>query len=107
MARSSWKPEDGLEAGLEMLDGPAELAVDRVPTVMDETPVATYRDWNPADTRVIRCRISNDLYPGERYESRDEARAGTIIKYGPILEANYVPGQAFFRVMRTPAKVVE
>lgn len=86
---------------LELLDGPAELAPpDLVPDVHQDEPVATYPDWRRADTRVITCAINNDVFPGERYESREEARAAVELKYGRILEANYLPGRAFFRVRR-------
>jgi len=36
----------------------------------------------------VQCRIANDVYPGERYESRDAAIAATTAKHGRILEAN-------------------
>lgn len=87
-------------AALELLDAPAEYAVDRVPTSDQEAPVASYRDWNPTDTRVVTVRIGNDLFREERFESRDEARAAIEQRHGRILEANYAPGRAFFRVMR-------
>jgi hypothetical protein len=89
------------EDPLEILDGPTELAPPvRIPTVYSNEPTATYHDWRPADTRVITCRIGNDLYPGERFESRDEALEAVKLRYGRVLEANYVPGRAFFRVQR-------
>ncbi len=99
------KPETAealtLRETLEALDGPAELAHDRVPTVDAPVPVATYRDWDPAETRVICCRIANDLYPkDERFESRSEALATMQLRHGAVLEVNYVPGRAFFRVRR-------
>lgn len=100
MSRDTWKPGDGVEAGLEMLDGPTELAVDHIPTVDQAEPVASYSDWNKADTRLIVCRISNDVYPGERFESREEAVRVIGARHGRILEANYVPGRAFFRVKK-------
>lgn len=95
-----WRPGDGLDAALEVLDGPSHTASDFIPTVHQTEPVATYRDWDPATTKVIRCCISNSLYPGERYESRDEAYKAVQARHGRILEANYVPGQAFFRVKK-------
>lgn len=89
-------PEDELLA----LDGPPEVAPNLTPTVDAAVPLATYPDWDPRATRVIACRIGNDIYPGPRYESRDAARAAIEAQYGRVLEANYVPGRAFFRVRR-------
>jgi hypothetical protein len=101
MGRRVWKPEDGVLGALEMLDAPGEYAVDRVPTVDADVPLATYRDWDPKDTRIVTCRIGNDLYPrDERFESRDEAYKAVERRHGRILEANYAPGRAFFRVRR-------
>ena len=85
---------------MELVDGPSEVAVDRVPSVNDEVPVGTYIDWNLADTRVIVCRISNDVYPGRRFDSRADAVEAITREHGRILEANYVPGRAFFRVKK-------
>lgn len=102
--KTIWKPEDGVEGFMEVVDGPSELAVDRVPTADAVVPLATYPDWRPEETRIVRCRIANDVYPGDRYESRPEARDAVTAKHGPILEANYVPGQAFFRVRRINPK---
>jgi hypothetical protein len=65
-----------------------------------EVPVATHRDWDPAKTRIVTCRIANDLYRDERFETRGEAVAAITRRHGRILEANYVPGRAFFRVKR-------
>lgn len=83
---------------LEVLDGPTETALDLVPTGDQTEPVATYCDWNIYNTRVVCCAIGNSLYSGDRYETRDEAYKATAAKYGRIVEANYVPGRAFFRV---------
>lgn len=93
------QPEDDLLVA----DGPTHTANDFVPMMDQETPVASYTDWDPANTRVLTCRIANDLYPGERYESRDEAVAAVTRKYGRIYEANYTPGRAFFRIARKTA----
>lgn len=103
MARTTWRPGDGVEAALEVLDGPAHTASDFIPTVDQDEPVASYADYRKEDTRIVQCRISNDLYPGERYESRDEAYAATQLKHGRIYEANYTPGRAFFRVAKVRA----
>ena len=84
----------------DLLDGPPDLAVDRVPTAGQSVPVATYRDWRPEDTRVIVCRVANDRYPGSRYETREAARAAVEAEHGEILEANYLWGRAYFRVRR-------
>ena len=101
MSRETWKPGDGQEAALEMLDGFAETVTDYVPTMDQAEPVATHKDWVASQTRVISCRIANDLYmKDERFESRPEAYAAITKRYGRILEANYVPGRAFFRVKR-------
>jgi hypothetical protein len=92
-----------VEEALECIDGPPEFAPpDSVPHVAQEVPVASYRDWRKEDTRIVTCRIGNDLYPGQRYESREEAKVATEMVHGRILEANYLPGRAFFRVMKTP-----
>lgn len=85
---------------LEVLDGLTEVKPDRIPTVDQEVPVASYADYDKSETRVVTCRIGNDVYSGERFESRDEARIATEAKHGRILEANYTPGRAFFRVRK-------
>ena len=84
-----------------MLDGFTETAQDHVPTMDQEAPVASHPDWVRSQTRVISCRIANDLYPkDERFETRADALAAITKRHGRILEANYVPGRAFFRVKR-------
>jgi hypothetical protein len=99
--RESWTPGDGQAAGLEMLDGFTETHTDHVPTLDQEVPVASHPDWTRENTRVISCRIANDLYPkDERFESRGEALAAITKRHGKVVEANYVPGRAFFRVRR-------
>lgn len=101
MPRETWEPKDGSQGALEMLDGLTETSADVVPTLDSKEPAASYKDWDPAATRIIACRIANDLYlRDERFESRDEARAAIQLRHGRILEANYVPGRAFFRVFR-------
>lgn len=93
-------------AALELLDGFAETHADHVPTMDQEVPVASHPDWTAASTRVISCRIANDLYTkDERFESRSEAYAVITKRHGKIVEANYVPGRAFFRVRRTVTKL--
>ena len=88
-------------AALELLDGPADLAEDFVPTLDAAEPVATYQTWRREDTRVISCRIGNDLYlKDERFETREEALRTITKRHGKVVEANYVPGRAFFRVFR-------
>ena len=89
-----------LEDDLEVVDGPTQVTPDHIPTADQQVPVATYVDWLPKDTQVVVCRIANDLYPGKRYESRDAALVDVRRVYGRILEANYVPGRAFFRVRK-------
>jgi hypothetical protein len=95
-----WTPADGVQGALELLDGPSEVSTDHVPTLDQESPGASSSDWKREDTRVIVCRIANDLYPGVRYESRDEAQRAVARDHGRILEANYVPGRAFYRVLK-------
>jgi hypothetical protein len=104
-------PSVGLDAGLtleetmELIDGPTEMAPpEQIPHLSQDVPVATYRDWSPKDTRVITCRIANDIYPGTRYESREEAKAAVELVHGKVLEANYVPGRAFFRVFKASVR---
>lgn len=87
-----------------MLDGFTDAAQDHVPTMDQETPVASHPDWTRENTRVISCRIANDLYTkDERFETRAEAYAAITKRHGKIVEANYVPGRAFFRVRRKVA----
>lgn len=96
----TWKPADGPLAALEIFDGPSELAVDAVPSADQATPLATYSNWVAEDTRVITCTIGEAPYRGERFDSREAARAAIERRHGRILEANYVPGRAFFRVLK-------
>lgn len=74
------------------------IAEDVVPTVDSAEPVATYKDWRPEDTRVVVYAVGNTYYPGIPAESRDAALAHAKLVYGRVLEENYVPGRAFFRV---------
>jgi hypothetical protein len=85
---------------LMVTDGLTEVTTDHVPRYDAEVPVANYRDWDPTATRIIACAIANDVYPGPKYPNRDAARRDIETKHGRILEANYVPGRAFFRVKR-------
>lgn len=87
-------------AALELFDGPTELAVDHVPTADQTDPVATYTDWRTEDTRVVTCTIGEAPYRGERFDTREAARHAIEARHGRILEANYVPGRAFFRVLK-------
>jgi hypothetical protein len=101
LSRDTWRPGDGQEAALEVLDGVAHAAQDFVPTMDQEIPVASHCDWDPAKTRIVTCRIANDVYTkDERFETRAEAYAAITLRHGKIREANYVPGRAFFRVDR-------
>jgi hypothetical protein len=100
----TWRPGDGFEAGMEMLDGPTETAHDFIPTLDQDAPVASYTDWRKEDTRIVTCRIANDVYPGERFDTREEAHRAITRRHGKILEANYTPGRAFFRVRKPEAK---
>lgn len=85
---------------LLVADGPPAYQPKALPTVDQDIPVATYEDWTPEQTRIVNYRIANNYYPGEYAETRDKAYAMATVKYGRILEANYVPGRAFFRVFR-------
>lgn len=100
MSRTTWKPGDGLEAALEVIDGPPQLAEDHVPTVDQAAPVSTYRDWDKADTRVVTYAVNNTVYRGKYAESREHALADCQAIHGRVLEANYMPGRAFFRVFK-------
>lgn len=83
--------------------GIVEHQLDVVPTVDDEEPVASYRDWNPEDTKIIVYRYGTH---GKLYkygtEVKDKAAALSACKerHGRILVANYTPGRAFFRVFK-------
>ena len=97
----TWTPDQGQTGALELLDGPSQLVHDHIPTVDQEVPVASYADWRREDTRVIAVSIANSLYrKDERFESREEAKAAIQLRHGKILEEQYVPGRAFFRVFR-------
>ena len=85
---------------MEVIDGPSEFATDFVPTVDQEEPVATYRDWKLEDTRVVTYSIRNDVYKGRPADSREQALADCRLVFGRVLEANYMPGRAFFRVFK-------
>jgi hypothetical protein len=75
-----------------------------VPTIDDEEPVVMeYPDWCEEDTEVVTCRIANDNYKGRRFETYGEARRTVLAERGRILEQNYVPGRAFFRVLKRAA----
>lgn len=78
-----------------------DLALDLVPSIDQEVPLATYKDWRDEDTRVITYRIGNNLYPGKFAETRDLARVDCQLNHGRILESNYVQGRAFFRVRKS------
>lgn len=70
----------------------------RIPTVDDEEPKATYQTWSKENTEIKTYAVDNTVYPGIRAETRDAARKHCTENFGEILEANYVPGRAFFRV---------
>lgn len=85
----------------EINDDPLpELAIDLVPSADQTAPVATYKDWDPASTRIVTYAIGNSIYTGTYAETRDEARAHCELVHGRVLEANYVRGRAFFRVAK-------
>lgn len=73
-----------------------------VPTLELESPAkvpVTYQDWRKEDTKVITYTIGNSFYKGIQVESREEAQRHCEMMHGRILEANYVQGRAFYRVM--------
>lgn len=76
------------------------IAEDNIPTLDKGPNQASYIDWDKKDTRVITCCIGEYNYPGERFETRQEAADAIRARYGRILEQNFVPGRAFFRVLR-------
>lgn len=77
------------------------MSEDLVPTVDTERPaLATYKDWQDEDTKIVMYRIGNNYYPGKHAESRDAARADCQLLHGRILAANFVHGRAFFRVKK-------
>lgn len=84
----------------EVVDLPSEIQHDLIPGGEQVFPTATYRDWDIYSTRVITCAIANSPFPGARYATRDDALAATRLLHGKVLEANYVPGRAFFRVFK-------
>ncbi len=81
-------------------EAPIELELDLVPSLDSDSPVATYKTWRAEDTRVITYSIGDLGYPGRPAVSRDQALADCKLVFGKVLEANYVPGRAFLRVMR-------
>lgn len=84
----------------------AEPNEDHVPTLdqvdSEAPPAASYRDWDPKDTRVIKySNDPEDLGRGFRIEpTLAQARAACQLQFGRILETNAVPGRWFFRVKR-------
>ena len=80
-----------------------EDAIDRVPTIddhPDQAPPASYQDWRPEDTKIVTYTIDSSGYPGLPATTRESAKTMCELVHGAILEANYVPGRAFFRVRR-------
>lgn len=84
-----------------------EIAEDRVPDIDQEVPTATYRDWDPKDTVIKSYAVGGSpdsvlvLHHGFRWApSRDAARADAAKRFGRVVEANYVRGRAFFRVIK-------
>ena len=71
-----------------------------MPTLDQERPEATYKDWNSTNTVIKVYRIDTDVYPGTWAKTRESAAADCRAKHGRILEANFVPSRAFFRVWR-------
>jgi hypothetical protein len=74
-----------------------------VPTINHENAAkvpVTYQDWRKEDTKVITYAIGNAVYKGIQVESREEAVKHCELHRGRILEANYVQGRAFFRVLK-------
>lgn len=85
---------------LELAQDPPELTSDAVPTIDDERPVASYKDWDGASTQIIVYRINNNQYKGRFARTRVEALAEVTKQYGTPVEINYIRGRAFFRVRK-------
>lgn len=80
----------------------SDLAEDEIPTCDSEEPTATYCFWSRDTSRVVVYRICDDAdaLHGLHAPTWTEAAARCTAAFGPILEANYVHDQAFFRVRR-------
>jgi hypothetical protein len=79
------------------------ISIQVVPTVDHENAAkvpVTYQDWRKEDTKVVTYAIGNTVYKGIQVESREEAQRHCETVHGRILEANYVQGRAFFRVVK-------
>ena len=101
MGRPDRKVFESMKPPLETDDDPTpELAHDAIPDASQEEPIATYRDWNPYETRVVVYAVGGSTYPGIKVGSRAQALAHCRATYGPVVGANYVHGRAFLRVRR-------
>ena len=85
---------------VEDSESTVEVEADVIPTCDTEAPSATYRNYRPEDTRIIVYSVGRLGYPGRPVDTRDQALADCKRVFGKVLEANYVPGRAFLRVMR-------
>ena len=100
-------PSEEVVDTLVEVDGPTVITHREQPTVDSDVPRSSdYPDWKMEDTFVVTATIANDFYKGRRFESREDALAYYTGKYGKVLGAQYVPGRAFFRVLKpkTPAE---
>jgi hypothetical protein len=76
-----------------------------VPTIDDERPgEVEYRDWTPAQTRIVVYTSEPLLWPFDIPAADGEAaRAHCEAHHGRVLEYNEVPGRFFCRVLRRVA----
>lgn len=84
-------------------NGAVIVEVDSVPTIDDDEPVASYREWRPEDTKVVTyCYGSTGALYKHGTQVKDKAEAVRLVteKYGKVLEANHTPGRSFFRVFK-------
>ena len=76
------------------------ITADLIPSVDDENPVASYHDWTPEQTKVVTYSVGGMGFRGILVATREEAMRHATAMFGKVVEANYVPGRAFLRVMR-------
>lgn len=88
----------------EVEENDVRLTPNFVPTMEQEVPVATYIDWKKEDTHVVTFQIGSAGITQRNTvghcATRSQADAECAKRFGRILEANYVPGRAFYRVMK-------
>jgi hypothetical protein len=89
----------------EVEENDVRLTPNFVPNMEQEVPVATYIDWKKEDTHVVTFQVGSAGQGTIRNTvghcaTRSQAETECTKRFGRILEANYVPGRAFFRVMK-------